>query len=145
MRHFLFGKDLYQNSQSQISPILSYFEFFQVGFSIKLILLFFNKNFIRVIITFKTQVIHTGTTCPSRDIHARFTTKLLFFLYATFTRDGVCNAWLTRIVCHPGMLFYLKKKSWWVLLLQFSLANPELRNYYNSEKVFRIIVKRQKN
>ena len=106
MRHFLFGKDLYQIFRLRLSTFhISYFEFFQFGFSIKLMLLFFNKNFIRVIITFKTQVIHTGTTCPSRDIHARFTTKLLFFLYATFTRAGVCNAWLTRIVCHLGMLF----------------------------------------
>ena len=131
MRHFLFGKDLYHNLLSHIRPILSYFDFFQVGFSIKLMLPFFNQNFIRIIITFKRQVIHT----PGLQILlARFTTKLLFLLYATFTRDGVCNAWLTRIVCHPGMLFYLKKKSWWVLLLQFSLSNPELRNYYNSEK-----------
>ena len=29
-------------------------------------------HFIRVIISFKTQVIHTGTLCPSRDILERF-------------------------------------------------------------------------
>ena len=126
MRHFLFGKDLYQNSKSQISPILSYYDFFQVGFSIKLMLIFFNKSFIRVIITFKIQVIQTGTTCPSREIHDEITVLFVRDFHSWWRLQRVTHAYCMAL----GYAILSEKKnnifnkSWWVLLLQFSLANP---------------------
>ena len=133
MRHFLFGKDLYQNSKSQISPILSYYDFFQVGFSIKLMLIFFNKNFTHVLPAIFPRDSRRNSFCTRLSLAMAFATRDSRVLYTT----RVCY-----FIWKKNNIF---NKSWWVLLLQFSLANPELRNYYNRKKVFRIIVKSQKN
>ena len=121
----MFGKDLYQNSQSQISPILSYFDSFQVGFSIKLMLLFFNRNFIRVIITFKTQVIHTGTTCPSRDIHDEITVLFVRDFHSWWRLQRVTHAYCIT----PGYAILSEKK--------ISLISPDEFYYYSFPSLIR--------
>ena len=126
MRHFLFGKDLYQNSQSQISPILSYYDFFQVGFSIKLMLIFFNKNFIRVIITFKIQLIHTGTTCPSREIHDEITVLFVRDFHSWWRLQRVTHAYCMP----PGYAILSGKKI-------ISLISPDEFYYYSFPSLIR--------